>query len=117
MAKVLESSRLALLTKPDLLLWPEACAPISAERWPEVFDMVKSSGVPLLFGADDVERDGEAERFYNSAVLLTPDGPQMPSYRKRRLVMFGEYIPFEKALPFMKYLSPVSYTHLRAHET
>ena len=107
LAKVLELSRLALATKPDLLLWPEACAPISAERWPEVFDMVKSSGVPLLFGADDVERVGEAERYYNSAVLLTPDGPQLPSYRKRRLVMFGEYIPFEKALPFMKYLSPI----------
>ncbi|MAE31601.1 MAG: apolipoprotein N-acyltransferase [Verrucomicrobiales bacterium] len=107
LAKVLELSRLALATKPDLLLWPEACAPISAERWPEVFDMVKSSGVPLLFGADDVERDGEAVRFYNSAVLLASDGPRLPTYRKRRLVMFGEYIPFEKALPFMKYLSPI----------
>jgi apolipoprotein N-acyltransferase len=107
LAKVLELSRLALATKPDLLLWPEACAPISAERWPEVFDMVKSSGVPLLFGADDVERVGEEVRFYNSAILLTPDGLQLPSYRKRRLVMFGEYIPFEKALPFMKYLSPI----------
>ena len=109
LAKVLELSRLALATKPDLLLWPEACAPITAERWPEVFDMVKSSGVPLLFGADDVERvSGSDEvRYFNSAILLTPDGLQLPSYRKRRLVMFGEYIPFEKALPFMKYLSPI----------
>ena len=71
--------------------------------------MVKTNGVPLLFGADDVERIPGADevRFYNSAVLLTADGPQLPSYRKRRLVMFGEYIPFEKALPFMKYLSPI----------
>jgi apolipoprotein N-acyltransferase len=107
LAKVIELSRLALATKPDLLLWPEACAPISAERWPEVFDMVKSSGVPLLFGADDVERGADEVRYYNSAVFLTPDGLQLPSYRKRRLVMFGEYIPFEKALPFMKYLSPI----------
>ena len=107
LAKVLELSRLALATKPDLLVWPEACAPISAERWPEVFDMVKSSGVTLLFGADDVERGADEVRYFNSAVFLTPDGPQLPSYRKRRLVMFGEYIPFEKALPFMKYLSPI----------
>jgi apolipoprotein N-acyltransferase len=107
LGKVLELSRLALATKPDLLLWPEACAPISAERWPEVFDMVKSSGVPLLFGADDVERVADEVRFYNSAVLLTQDGPHLPSYRKRRLVMFGEYIPLEKVLPFMKYLSPI----------
>jgi len=65
--------------------------------------------VPLLFGADDVERvEGSDEvRFYNSAAFLTPAGIQLPSYRKRRLVMFGEYIPFEKALPFMKYLSPI----------
>ena len=109
LAKMLELSRLALATKPDLLLWPEACVPISAERWPEVFDMVKTNGVPLLFGADDVERvEGSDEvRFYNSAAFLTPAGIQLPSYRKRRLVMFGEYIPFEKALPFMKYLSPI----------
>ena len=107
LAKVLELSRLALATKPDLLVWPEACVPISLERWPEVFDMVKSSGVTLLFGADDVERGADEVRYFNSAVFLTPDGPQLPSYRKRRLVMFGEYIPFEKALPFMKYLSPI----------
>ena len=109
LAKVLELSLLALATKPDLLLWPEACAPSTAERWPKVFDMVKSSGVPLLFGADDVERiDGSDEvRFYNSAVFLAPDDLQLSSYRKQRLVMFGEYIPFEKALPFMKYLSPI----------
>ena len=109
LAKILKLSRLALATKPDLLLWPEACAPISAERWPEVFAMVKSSGVPLIFGSDDVERaEGSDEvRFYNSAAFLTPDDIQLQSYRKRRLVMFGEYIPFEKALPFMKYLSPI----------
>jgi apolipoprotein N-acyltransferase len=107
LAKVLELSRLALATKPDLLVWPEACVTISPERWPEVFDMVKSSGVTLLFGADDVERGADEVRYFNSAVFLTPDGPQLPSYRKRRLVMFGEYIPFEKALPFMKYLSPI----------
>ena len=107
LSKVLELSRLALATKPDLLVWPEACAPISAERWPEVFDMVKSSSVTLLFGVDDAERDADEVRYFNSAVFLTPDGPQLPSYRKRRLVMFGEYIPFEKALPFMKYLSPI----------
>ena len=109
LAKILKLSRLALATKPDLLLWPEACASISAERWPEVFGMVKSSGVPLLFGTDDVERaEGSDEvRFYNSAAFLMPDEIQLRSYRKRRLVMFGEYIPFEKTLPFMKFLSPI----------
>ncbi len=68
--------------------------------------MVKSSGVPLLFGSDDVERvEGSDEVwFYNSAAFLTPDDIQLRSYRKRRLVMFGEYIPFEKAFPFMKFL-------------
>ena len=109
LAKILKLSRLALATKPDLLLWPEACASISAERWPEVFGMVRSSGVPLLFGTDDVERaEGSDEvRFYNSAAFLMPDDIQLRSYRKRRLVMFGEYIPFEKTLPFMKFLSPI----------
>jgi apolipoprotein N-acyltransferase len=29
------------------------------------------------------------------------------AYRKRRLVIFGEYIPLERWLPFMKYLTPV----------
>ena len=69
LSKVLELSRLALATKPDLLVWPEACAPISAERWPEVFDMVKSSSVTLLFGVDDAERDADEVRYFNSAVF------------------------------------------------
>ena len=106
MDKVLELSELALVSKPDVLIWPESSAPVTQENWPRVKRMLLEANTPLVLGIDDFERDagtGE-ERFYNSAAFVPVDDSAPVVYRKRRLVMFGEYIPFEKALPFMKYL-------------
>lgn len=112
LAKVLELSELALLSKPDVLIWPESSAPITREKWPKVEQMLQAANVPLILGLDDAEKDPDSEEFnyYNSAAFVpvgneTNETPVI--YRKRRLVMFGEYIPFEDIFPFMKYLSPI----------
>ena len=109
LVKVLELSELALLSKPDLLIWPESSAPVTQENWPSVERMLTEANTPLVLGVDDAEQDDDTGeiRFYNSAALVPVDGSKSVVYRKRQLVMFGEYIPFEKALPFMKYLSPI----------
>ena len=109
LSKVLELSELALLSKPDFLVWPESSAPITEGKWPQLKEMLLSANVPLMLGVDDVEKDSDSEKYnyYNSAAFIPIDGEKPIIYRKRRLVMFGEYIPFEKMLPFMKYLSPI----------
>jgi apolipoprotein N-acyltransferase len=60
--------------------------------------------VPLLVGSDEIERarsPTDRDRYYNAAVLIGVDGRSVGSYRKVRLVPFGEYVPFKNLLFFV----------------
>lgn len=102
-------------TGAQLLVWPEAAIPnmlrYDFDTYSAVTNIAMRHHVWIILGSDDaVVRPGTAEReadFYNSSFLITPAGEVAGVYRKRRLVIFGEYIPFEKWLPLMKYLTPV----------
>jgi apolipoprotein N-acyltransferase len=65
----------------------------------------------MILGADDAEeRLGPGEPrydFYNAAFLLNPQGRFASTYRKQRLVIFGEYVPLASWLPFTQYLTPI----------
>jgi apolipoprotein N-acyltransferase len=110
--QVLALSKLALATKPDLLIWPEAATP-KLLRYDEdiheaVTNLVCRHKVWLLLGADDAQPRGPKEAdFYNSSFLVNPAGQIVATYRKRRLVMFGEYVPLARWLPFLKYVTPI----------
>lgn len=116
-AKLMQLSELALATKPDVLVWPEAALPdMSAENFRAVTNLVATHRVWMVFGADDYELKPGAPRdsnraadyaFYNSAFLLSPEGKVVSAYRKRRLVLFGEYIPLADWLPFLKWFTPI----------
>jgi apolipoprotein N-acyltransferase len=110
--KVLKLSELALATKPDLLVWPEAATPkllrYDLDIYQAVTNLVRRHRVWLVLGADDAEPRGSDEaNYYNSSFLVNPRGEIAASYRKRRLVIFGEYIPLVRWLPFMKWLTPI----------
>ncbi|MBM3876811.1 MAG: apolipoprotein N-acyltransferase [Verrucomicrobia bacterium] len=111
--KLIELSEAALATKPDLLVWPEAALPALAPGMHDrILELVRRHRVWLLLGADDVESrpgsDNPAEtRYFNSAFLLDPDGKPAGRYRKQRLVIFGEYVPLVKWLPFLRHVTPI----------
>jgi len=109
-----ELSDAALSLKPDLLLWPETAVPEELKHSKTATELVRSlvkSGTPLLVGSldyEDLSDDDQLERvYYNSSFMIRPDGMLDSEYRKKHLVMFGEYMPFGKFLPFLRSLTPM----------
>lgn len=102
-------SRQALALRPDVLVWPEGAFGLSPSNYARVVEVTRAAGVPWVFGAADEETDARGtRRAYNAAYLAGAEGRLGPVYHKRRLVIFGEYIPFERWLPFMRLLTPIS---------
>lgn len=108
------SERVLATNQPDLLVWPEAAVP-SLFRFDTninipASNLARSNRLWLILGADDMvcppnAQDTSECDFYNSSFLVTPSGEFGESvgiYRKRRLVIFGEYVPFSRWLPFLK---------------
>jgi apolipoprotein N-acyltransferase len=91
--------------KPDLLVWPEAPAPLSyqdAQFIPIGLSLASKFGHPFLAGVIEwkppVDASDRSPRGtivpYNSAVLVDAQGRRLFSYDKVHLVPFGEYEPF-----------------------
>ena len=86
-----------------LVVWPETAVPVRMNRAPEaeaaVGAIARRRGLWIVAGTFDAGRRGE---LYNSAWLFTPQGQAFGRYSKRRLVLFGEYVPFRKRLPWLE---------------
>jgi apolipoprotein N-acyltransferase len=113
---LLQLSEQALTNQPDLLVWPEAALP-GLPRYESQFAdpisaLARDHHTWMIIGADDAEATPVATNYFNAAFLIDPDGKLVNSYRKRGLVIFGEYIPLERWLPFIKWFTPItgSYT-------
>ncbi|MCS7336715.1 MAG: apolipoprotein N-acyltransferase [Verrucomicrobiae bacterium] len=112
-SKLIELSQHALAGKPDMLVWPEAALPsFDAGSYATITNLVGTHRVWMVFGADEAEPRADAQgepeyNYYNSAVLLDRAGAFIGTYRKRHLVMFGEYVPLSEWLPFLRHFTPV----------
>jgi apolipoprotein N-acyltransferase len=107
--RLMELSALALATRPDALVWPEASLPdLDETQFQALTNLVASHGAWLIFGAGDAEqRPDGAYDAYNSAFLFDPEGRYVETYRKQRLVIFGEYVPLERWVPWARHLTPI----------
>ncbi|HEY3855296.1 MAG TPA: apolipoprotein N-acyltransferase [Verrucomicrobiae bacterium] len=104
---VIALSEKALETKPDILIWPESAVPeLSEENQHIIAGMLQSHPVWLLFCSDSSAIVNGATNDYNSSFLISPKGKVEATYHKRRLVIFGEYVPLVKWLPFLKWFVP-----------
>ncbi len=105
---------------PAICLWPETSLPGYYPYDKEAFDLLVSAldalhGSPLLVGTVEL-RYGEAEKadgnrpydIYNSAYLFGKGVRAF--YRKQHLVPFGEFIPLESKIPFLKKLAPAGFS-------
>ena len=102
-------------TRPvDVLIWPESAVPeLDDATYSAITNLVRRHSVWLILNADDVlprehPKDAYDNDVFNAAFLFNPDGKLAAVYHKQALVIFGEYIPLEHSLPFIKYLTPVT---------
>jgi len=115
--QLLELTTQSLTNETDLLLWPEAAVPkmirYDEETFRTITGLARSNHVWMIIGSDDAERrvgstnpdDGD---YFNSSFLVSPDGKLANVYHKRHLVMFGEFIPLIRWLPFVKWFTPIT---------
>ena len=110
--RVLDQTKMAGLAKPDLIVWPESAVPgmVPVHNYSMEFlrlGAVASQGT-VLAGVSEMRGKNEEENlYYNSAWLVSPEGKECGIYRKQHLVPFGEYIPFDKAIPWLQRLVPI----------
>jgi apolipoprotein N-acyltransferase len=100
----------AIAGHPELLIWPEAM--ISEGVFQDrplneaVHDICLSYGGYFLLGSQDFDIGG-GHKLYNCAYLFTPHGDQYEEYRKTRLVILGEFLPFGDTFPWLRKLAGV----------
>ena len=112
--KLIELIKCALTNQPDVVILPEAAIPDLFRYHPPTYkaitEIARENKVWMIIGADDAEvidNDTNKIAFYNSSFLISPDGFITAQYSKQHLVMFGEYVPLSRWLPFLKHLTPI----------
>ena len=101
------------VSKPQLILWPETATPEyfrwDKETFQTISNAITRTGAYLLTGSMDVDgwENPKTARAYNAVFLVQPNLRVQKPYWKMHLVPFGEYVPLEHWLPFMKYVTPI----------
>ena len=100
---------------PDLVVWPENSLDSDYRDDPALGELVADAraaidGAPLIAGTLlDGPRSGTA---YNSLVVIGDDEEIVQTYRKRKLVPFGEYVPARRWLGWIPALQQVPIDYL-----
>ncbi len=106
-------TRQAASLNPQLIIWPETSAP-GFLGWDQAMTtrlqtLAQSIGRPLLVGAPTIEPTDDITqnvRLLNSAILFDGEGGIVNRYDKLHLVPFGEFIPFESVMPWLRSVLP-----------
>ena len=95
---------------------PNTIEQVAASGPRDLASLAARLGVPILVGVDRLvflAGDGTHNtnpdfHLYNSSVLVDPAGKILGTYDKFHLVMFGEYVPFSKYLPFLDRMTSIT---------
>ncbi len=107
--KYIDLTRSAAADNPNLVVWPETATPFyfgySQPYTRFVLDAAFEMEISLLTGSPFFRREDENERsLFNSAFLIRPDATVSGRYDKAHLVPYGEYVPFQRYMPFIEKL-------------
>ena len=106
-AELLKNSQRAITNGTALLVWPESAVPMFNGVYDVISQFAQSNHVAILFNGDDAEFRADVTNYFNSAFIIGSDGHCDGVYHKQNLVIFGEYVPLARWLPFLKYLTPI----------
>ncbi|WP_440938562.1 apolipoprotein N-acyltransferase [Candidatus Pelagibacter sp.] len=85
-----------------IFIWPEGILPnISKNQLKEykfLFENEFNENHILSIGINDIKKEGQTIRYYNSLTIYNHNLEILNSYNKVDLVPFGEFLPFEKML-------------------
>ena len=113
-AKILDHyetlTRTAAATQPALIVWPETSVPgylgIDEAITQRMTRLVRTVQRPLLVGSPVPTLTGGRVTMMNSAMLIDDAGQFAGRYDKLHLVPFGEFVPFEQAVPWLRTILP-----------
>jgi apolipoprotein N-acyltransferase len=106
-AKAAALSDQALATRPEVLVWPEGSFGLTATNYAAMVARLAQTRADWVFSEVDRDESGPRPIDYNAAFQVGPAGRILGTYRKRRLVLFGEYVPLARWLPFLKWFTPI----------
>lgn len=96
-------STLAVASKPDLLIWPEATTGEEIFQQASFNEMVHRIATSFdgYFLIGSQESDVAGRKVYNTAYLFGPGWDRFQYYRKTKLVLLGEFVPFSDTFPWL----------------
>jgi apolipoprotein N-acyltransferase len=105
--RYLTLSQQAIGAGAALVLWPESSTPFYFDAEGALAEPVRrlaaQSHTAFIIGTDEFQPGpaGTGDRIFNTAVVVGQDGKSHGTYRKMRLVPFGEFVPFKRLLFFV----------------
>jgi len=86
--------------RPSMIIWPETSYPYLVRDYvpQDISKLAKEIKIPILAG---VVYDDNGNLF-NTATLVDAEGNVVDRYKKLHLVPFGEYIPLDNKLSFLR---------------
>ncbi|MDR3458206.1 MAG: apolipoprotein N-acyltransferase [Verrucomicrobiae bacterium] len=107
--KFLALNESALTNNPaDLVVWPESAVPeMSEENCRAISAFARTHHVWLILNGEDLTTSKTETNYFNAAFLVNPQGEAIRTYHKQKLVIFGEYVPLVRWLPFLQWFTPI----------
>lgn len=105
-----QETRVLSKQNPDLILWPETAVTTALNQDFHMQSWVSAIssyiGIPIITGAIAQEEG----KYFNAVFEVTPNQGILPNYyAKRKIVPFGEYVPWRFLMPFLEKYVPTEY--------
>jgi len=89
---------------PKMNSWKDADAAAFKDKVPmeDWCTAMRGFSTPVMLGALTYNRQAGHRQVFNTALMVNGDGGVSGVYKKVHLLVFGEYLPFEKEFPFLR---------------